>query len=138
MSLIFSQRSNANKTTSMNYNDMTQDLNNLPLHIHYNELRSNLQSFLDDENLTVPHITKENTVKSKDVTDIMEQVQAESQATKEQRQETRVVANKLLMTIEELNSMRQPVQEAASHISQIQQDVLVSSDALETTKSGML
>jgi Zn-dependent peptidase ImmA (M78 family) len=77
-------------------------------------------------------------VKSKDVTDIMEQVQAESQATKEQRQETRVVANKLLMTIEELNSMRQPVQEAASHISQIQQDVLVSSDALETTKSGML
>lgn len=68
----------------------------------------------------------------------MEQVQAESQATKEQRQETRVVANKLLMTIEELNSMRQPVQEAASHISQIQRDVLVSSDALETTKSGML
>lgn len=42
----------------MNYNDMTQDLSNLPSHTHYNELRSNLQSFLDDENLTVPHITK--------------------------------------------------------------------------------
>lgn len=42
----------------MNYNDMTQDLNNLPSHTQYYELRSNLQSFLDDENLTVPHITK--------------------------------------------------------------------------------
>ncbi|KAI9289776.1 hypothetical protein BC943DRAFT_315125 [Umbelopsis sp. AD052] len=138
MSFIFSQRSNANKTTSMDYNAMTQDLNNIPPHTHYNELRTNLQSFLDDENLIVPHITKENTVKDKDVTDIMELVQAESQGTKEQRQETRAVANKLLMTIEELDLMRQPVKEAAAHISQIQQDVLVSSDALEQTKSGML
>lgn len=68
----------------------------------------------------------------------MELVKAESQGTKEQRQETRAVANKLLMTIEELDLMRQPVKEAAAHISQIQQDVLVSSDALEQTKSGML
>jgi hypothetical protein len=37
---------------------MTQDLTNIPSHTQYSELRTNLQSFLDDENLIVPHITK--------------------------------------------------------------------------------
>jgi hypothetical protein len=83
-------------------------------------------------------MVKENTVQDKAVHDIMEQMQVENQATKEQRQETRAVANKLLMTIEELNSMRPPVQVAASHINQIHKDVVVNSEALETTKSGML
>lgn len=58
-------------------------------------------------------------------------MQAESQATKERRQETRETANTLLTTLEELEMLQHPVQQAAIQIRKIQEDVHKSSETLK-------
>lgn len=142
---------------------MTHDLLSIPHNATYSQLGKDVQAFLQDENLTVPHITfgeynlsyhgndrlrhsivcelmgiLEITVQAKNAQIIVDQMQADSQATKERRQETRQAANTLLTTLEELQLSQHPVQQAAAQISQIQQDVLDSANTLERTKSGML
>ncbi|GAB5591897.1 hypothetical protein Unana1_06797 [Umbelopsis nana] len=117
---------------------MTHDLLSIPHNATYSRLGKDVQAFLQDENLTVPHITFESTVQAKNAQIIVDQMQADSQAMKERRQETRQAANTLLTTLEELQLSQHPVQQAAAQISQIQQDVLDSANTLERTKSGML
>lgn len=70
-------------------------------------------------------------MQAKDAKVIVEQMQAESQATKERRQETRETANTLLTTLEELEMLQYPVQQAAIQIRKIQEDVHKSSETLK-------
>jgi flagellar hook-basal body complex protein FliE len=75
---------------------------------------------------------------SKDPKTIVEHMKAETQATRQQRQETRTAANVLLKSIHDLEAEQEAVQEAAGQIRQIEQDVKGSSDVLHRTEQDML
>lgn len=65
-------------------------------------------------------------------------MKAETQATREQRQETRAAANALLQTIHDLEVEQEPVRSAAGQIRQIQHHVQQSSDLLQSTEKSMV
>jgi hypothetical protein len=57
MALLPLTHSQKQQPTTMKYSDMTHDLSNIPHKTQYIQLRKDLQAFLTEEKLTVPHIS---------------------------------------------------------------------------------
>ncbi|KAJ2956332.1 hypothetical protein NQZ79_g7795 [Umbelopsis isabellina] len=137
-SLSFRKRPQAKAETTLSYEAMTQDLSNIPANGQFTQLHDELSQFLSQENLEIPNIATANITQSKDPKAVVEHMKAETQATREQRQEARAAANVLLQTIHDLEAEQEPVHAAAGQIRQIEQDVQQSSDLLRSTEKDML